>query len=208
VDLARRAFPRLERLHEIPSFAEAAALQSKEPTSFLWTARLVDYKQPLRYLDLAQAIPDARFRMIAVETSETSPELRAELHSRVAKLANLQLLGPRSRAEVAALVDEAVAVVSTSRLEGMPNVFLEGWARGVPALSLEFDPDGRIATHGLGTAADGSFERFTGAARELWRTRDDRRHLASRIRSYVRETHSLDAVAERWVRVIEAAGRP
>ena len=133
-DLARRAFPGLRRLVEIPSFAEPAE-GAGEPRAFLWMGRLVDYKNPLEYVALAEALPEASFRMIAVETGETPTELSRELRERAGRLANLELLPPRSRGDVGALLDEAVAVVSTSHLEGMPNVFLEGWARGVPALS-------------------------------------------------------------------------
>jgi len=205
-ELARAAFPALGQVHEIPSFAEPAAAQSGAPSAFLWTARLVDYKQPLRLLDLAQAVPEARFRMIAVETGETPAELASELRRRAAGLPNLELLEPRGREGVMALLDEAVAVVSTSRLEGMPNVFLEGWARGVPALSLDFDPDGRIEEFGLGTAAAGDFERFAAAARELWAARAGRSELGARCRDYIERTHSLEAVAGRWAEVLEEVG--
>ena len=60
---------------------------------------------------------------------------------------------PRGR--VLELIDRSRAVVLTSRHEGMPNVFLEAWARGVPVLSLHFDPDGKIAKEGLGLCAEG-----------------------------------------------------
>ena len=204
-ELARQAFPGLRRLVEIPSFAEPAAKFAREPLAFLWMGRFVDYKNPLDYVALAEALPESNFRMIAVETGETTPELSKELHERAGRLANLELLPPRGRAEVGALLDEAVAVVSTSQLEGMPNVFLEGWARGVPALSLHFDPDGRIAAHGLGCASEGSFERFREDAADLWRTRTNRAALAVRVRDYIDRTHSLEAVGRRWAEVAAEA---
>lgn len=203
VELARSAFPGLEAIEEIPSFAEPATVQSADPVAFLWAARVVDYKRPLAYLDLAAAVPEARFRMIAMETGETDPELRAELHRRGAELDNLELLEPRGREAVGRLMDEAVAVVNTSTLEGMPNMFLEAWARGVPALSLEFDPDGRIAEHGLGTVAGGSPGRLAEEARAMWKARSARAAEAEHARAYIARTHSLEAVGERWARVIE-----
>jgi glycosyltransferase involved in cell wall biosynthesis len=201
-ELARAAFPGLRRIEEIASFAEPAA-PAGEPLAFVWIGRLVDYKQPLDYLALAEALPEARFRMVAMETGETAPELSRELRERSARLPNLELLPPRGRAELGAVLDEAVAVVSTSGLEGMPNVFLEGWARGVPALSLRFDPDGRIAAHGLGHAAGGSFERFRDAADELWRERGERAELSERVRGYIERTHSEGAVGARWAVLLD-----
>jgi glycosyltransferase involved in cell wall biosynthesis len=103
---------------------------------------------------------------------------------------------------VLALIDRAVAVVSTSEFEGMPNVFLEGWARGVPALALSHDPDGVIEGHGLGACALGSGESLVAAARTLWEGRGDQAEVAERCRRYVAEEHSEEAVASRWVNML------
>ncbi len=205
-ELARAAFPNLDRVEEIPSFAEPAA-PAGEPVAFVWIGRLVDYKQPLDYVALAEALPEARFRMVTMETGETPPALARELRERAGALDNLELLPPRGRDELGTVLDEAVAVVSTSGLEGMPNVFLEGWARGVPALSLRFDPDGRIAAHDLGHAAEGSFEAFRRGAEELWRGRGDRAELAARVRAYIERTHSPEAVGARWAALLDEVAR-
>jgi glycosyltransferase involved in cell wall biosynthesis len=90
--------------------------------------------------------------------------------------------------------------------EGMPNVFLESWMRGVPVLSLQVDPDGIIARHGLGVAAGGSWERFTAGARELWQGRDHGDELAGHVRAYVEAVHSPRAVGERWSALIAEIG--
>jgi glycosyltransferase involved in cell wall biosynthesis len=104
------------------------------------------------------------------------------------------------------LVANAVAVVNTSHVEGLPNVFLEAWTRGVPVLTLECDPDGVIERHGLGIAASGSWERFIAGARELLATRLSRDELSRRTRAYVEEVHSPDAVGARWAEVVGRLG--
>jgi len=201
LELARRAFPRLRRVQAIPSFAEPAEPARGEPHAFLWMGRIVDYKQPLRYLDLAEALPEARFWMIATETNETPATLATEVRRRAQALPNLEMLEARPHAAATELVARAVATVSTSRLEGMPNVFLEAWARGVPTLTLDFDPDGRIEARGLGVAANGSWERFVSGARVLWSERRARTRLARHVQSYVREVHSPPVVGARWAEV-------
>jgi glycosyltransferase involved in cell wall biosynthesis len=200
--LARQAVPALEP-QVIPSFAQPAERTTAEPEYFLWADRLVDYKLPERYLELARALPDCCFRMVGSVTNETPAELLELVRRKADRVPNLELLPPRPRAELLREMDHAAAVVTTSRVEGMPNTFLEAWARGVPVLSLHVDPDGRIAERGVGIAADGSMERFIAGASRLWRDRRLRGEIGERARAFVREVHSLDSVASRWVALLE-----
>jgi glycosyltransferase involved in cell wall biosynthesis len=190
----------------IRSITEPAPITTSSPVAFLWIGRLVDYKQPLEYVELARRLPGAQFRMVGVPVgdSEESRRLLARLHEESRGLANFTLLAPRPRPQLAALLDEAVAVVNTSAdgLEGMPNTFLEGWVRGVPALALSHDPDGIIERHALGGVAAGSPDRLAALAAELWRTRGDRADLSRRCRRYTDVHHSPDAVARQWMAVL------
>ena len=214
--LARKEFPGVTRIEEIPSFAERAEAASASPSAFLWVGRLDAYKQPARYIELAEALPDARFWMIIRRLDparsggspggDSDPTLERECIERASGLSNLSILEQRPHAEAMELVSRAVAVVNTGAAEGMPNLFLEAWARGVPVLSSEFDPDGRIAENGLGTAAGGSFGAFRAAARELWESRADRSGVFARTRAYVEATHGLDAVTARWRALISELG--
>jgi glycosyltransferase involved in cell wall biosynthesis len=207
IRLAHEAFPGLRRIDEIPSFFEPPEPGAAEPEAFVWIARLVPHKGPLEYVALAKALPEARFRMIAVEGNKTPPSLAADLRAAAARVPNLELLGPRSHVETGEVLARAVASVNTAEYEGMPNVFLEAWARGVPALSLNVDPDGCIAEHGLGVAANGSWERFVAGARELWDGRRDRSPLSQRTRTYVQTVHSPDVVGARWQALVEELAR-
>ena len=57
-ELARAAG--LAPLEVIPSFAEQAEPSRADPEAFLWAGRLVDYKRPLYYVRLAEALPKVR----------------------------------------------------------------------------------------------------------------------------------------------------
>jgi glycosyltransferase involved in cell wall biosynthesis len=189
---------------QINSIAEAAPQREREPEAFLWIGRWVSYKRPLAFVELARALPDARFRMIGApeENAPGGRELLAEVERQVAEVPNLELLPERPRRELMDLVDRAVAIVGTGDFEGMPNVFLEGWARGVPALALMHDPDGVIERHDLGGFAHGSGDRLIEHARLLWEERHDQGAVAARCRRYILEHHSPGAVARRWQDVL------
>jgi glycosyltransferase involved in cell wall biosynthesis len=112
---------------------------------------------------------------------------------------NIELLDPRPRAELMRLIESAVAMVNTADYEGMPNIYLESWARGVPALSLLHDPDGVIERESLGFFAHGSPERLAVQARKLWHTRANHSELQERCRDYVAREHAPERVVDRWV---------
>jgi hypothetical protein len=83
----------------------------------------------------------------------------------------------------------------------MPNTWLEGWARGIPALTLSFDPDGRIAEHDLGVAAGGDWEAFVAGARRLWGARGNRDGHSEALRAYVGSEHG-ERVGDAWAELI------
>jgi glycosyltransferase involved in cell wall biosynthesis len=187
----------------IPSFAEAPEAVRVEGDHFLWANRLVPYKLPERYIELAAALPEARFKMVLGTTDETPDSLMDQVRHSAAEVPNLELLHACPRQELLQDMLRATALVTTSRVEGMPNTFLEAWGRGVPVLSLHVDPDDRIANHGLGTVAGGSMELFTEKAAELWRDPRLREEIGERARRFVLETHRPEAVGERWLELLE-----
>jgi hypothetical protein len=200
VRLARECFGVSARL--IGSVAEPATPRRGTPTAFLWVGRLATYKHPEAYLDLAAAVPEASFRMVGVPSGPDGARLAAEVADRARSLDNLELLEPRPRAELGPLYDDAVAVVNTAAFEGMPNVFLEGWARGVPALALRHDPDNIIERRRLGAFAGGDPSRLIEQVRSFWTSRHDQQELAARCIEYVHGQHSLDAAARGWMEVV------
>lgn len=188
----------------IRSIAEPGEQRRSPPEAFLWVGRVMGYKQPLAYLDLARAVPEARFWMVAVpdDALESDRRLFGAVQEQAPGIPNLELLPPSSRRELLSRMERAVAVVSTSSSEGMPNIWLEGWARGVPAMTLAHDPDAVIARHRLGSSCGGDADEFAAQARSMWAARGDQSELASRCRDYVEAEHSAEAVAAKWRSVL------
>lgn len=186
----------------IRSSSAPAELSTAEPEAFLWVGRAVDYKQPLRFIKLTEAVPEARFWMVWFRTDETPPGLTEQIEDAGSRIPNLELVGQLPHAQSLERISQAIAIVSTSKAEGMPNVFLEAWARGVPVISLEYDPDGRIEELGLGLVAGGSDQRLAEAARTIWRDPKLRAEMGRRGHDYVVAEHSPDAVVSRWAQVL------
>lgn len=186
----------------IRSIAEPAAKAAGSPDVFLWVGRLVRYKQPQEFLSLARALPEARFQMVGLGSGDDA-QMEQMVKSEARGLPNLELLTTRPRAELFPLYERAVAVVNTGAWEGMPNTFLEGWARGVPALAFAHDPDGVITSDRLGGFAAGSPERLVSLAQEMWASRNDRSDLEQRCRDYVQREHDGERVIDRWIEALD-----
>jgi glycosyltransferase involved in cell wall biosynthesis len=140
--------------------------------------------------------------MVFWTTDETEPGLLERVERAGRDLDNLELSGKLPRERVTELIARAPAVVSTSEAEGMPNVFLEAWARAVPVLSLDYDPDGLIESEGLGLVAHDGQEELARAAASLWADPDLRARLGLAGREHVIAQHSPEAVGARWAEAI------
>jgi glycosyltransferase involved in cell wall biosynthesis len=198
-ELARRAFG-IDDAVFVPYFAEVPPQHvGGQREAFLWVGGLIEGKDPLAYLELARRIPEARFWMVGTDRFG-SDEVAARVRSEAPNVENLELFPPMSSDDILGLYERAVAVVSTSVIEGFPNVFLEGWARGCPVLSLRVDPDRVIETHGLGTICHGSFDELAAATRRLWAERET--IDPKPYRAYVERFHDPDAVAAKWVALV------
>lgn len=190
----------------IRSVAEPAAPRHSTPEALLWIGRINANKRPDAVVDLAARLPEVRIRMV-IAGSRGEAELEGTVRHRASTLPNLELLGHLPRRELARLMDRSVAILSTSRAEGMPNVLLEGWARGVPALVLSHDPDGLIRRRGLGWYAEDSTERLAELAARAWEGRADQAQLSARCRAHVAAEHAPDRIAERWESVLGLSAR-
>ena len=105
-----------------------------DPDLVLWVGTVHEQKRPLLLLELARRLPHRRFVMIG--GARGGEEDHFELAKReAATLPNVQFVGFLPLAEVEPWFDRARVLVNTSYYEGMPNTFLQAWARGVPTVA-------------------------------------------------------------------------
>jgi glycosyltransferase involved in cell wall biosynthesis len=134
----------------IPNFmdAEPRELPEADRTQVLWVGRLRPNKRPLLFIELAKSLPTVRFTMIGPRTPGDAA-LYDTVEAAAAAVPNLDFTGFQPFEQVEKQFDRCRVLVSTSEMEGFPNVFLQAMRRGIPIVSF-VDPDGMLAAGGLG----------------------------------------------------------
>jgi glycosyltransferase involved in cell wall biosynthesis len=169
----------------------------------LWVGRVCEVKRPDRLLELARACPEIGFDIAGPGGDD--PYSRAILE-RAAAEPNLRVLGRIPRAEMPRVYREAALLCCTSDAEGFPNTFLEAWSFGLPVVST-FDPDGLIATEGLGAAAR-SVSSLAAAVRRLLGDRAAWERCSHNARRRWLAHHTVDEVMSRFELVFCEASSP
>lgn len=163
----------------------------------LWLGRFCDEKRPEWIADVARRCPDFVFVVIGEARDATAAR---RVRDSAAGLGNVRFDGYRPYHEMPAAYRGAAALLCTSRVEGFPNTFVEAWSRAVPVVT-SLDPDGVVATEGLGVVGDCPDELADGLKR-LLADEARRRETGARCRAYFLAHHSADAVARRWEDVL------
>jgi glycosyltransferase involved in cell wall biosynthesis len=195
----------------IPAPAPALAKKHVHERTVLWVANLKPAKRPELFIELAQRcahMENTRFVMIGAVQDPRYASLGAE----TATPGNLTIMGYRPVEEVNRLLASADLFVNTSRHdgEGFPNTFIQAWLNSTPVVSLDVDPDGVLATNGIGVCSRGDLEHMTRNVQSLLLDDDGRRAMGRAARSFAEAHHGpgncgqlielMEALRERPVR--------
>jgi len=182
--------------YQLPAASAAVRLATADDY-VLWVAMVQESKRPELLLDIAARLPQRRFVMIGGPRPGTEA-FYERIRARAATLPNVDFKGFLPLAQVEPYFDGARVFVNTSRYEGMPNTFLQAWARGVPT----------VATVDVG--APGAYTMFQdadGAAREIQALCTDEarwRAQSAACRAYFERKYSPQTVLEQYGEVFEA----
>jgi len=184
---------------QIPSCYELpAGVTSGTRDCVLWVAsmRERDYKRPELFLELARRLPQRRFVMIGGAGGDVGNACFERIRNEAAAIPNVEFTGFLPVARVEPYFDRARVLVNTSVHEGMPNTFLQAWARGVPTVAF-VDTGARLRGEPLYQAV----ERVEEAAGEIERLFSNEAYWArasARCREYFGSMHSTSKVLERF----------
>jgi glycosyltransferase involved in cell wall biosynthesis len=197
----------------VPSCYELPADPSGETRAgrgdaVLWVGTVHDYKRPELLLELARRLPRRHFIMIggsAAPGERLRPGYYESIRDAAARLPNVEFKGFLPLEEVERWYDRGRVLVNTSYYEGMPNTFLQAWARGIPT----------VATVDVGAKLDGSslyktFNHVEEGQGEIERLFNDQAHwnrASERVQRYFDHQHSSAEVLQRYERLFDGLMR-
>jgi len=127
---------------------------SEKEKRIIWIARFKQWKQPEKFLDLAERVdaPDWKFDLIGFGPNEYEEKLR----ERCEGIENANFVGRVDQGEDWEWYKKASILVNTSEsgMEGFPNSFVQSLLCGTLVASLNCDPDGLIRERDLGFKAE------------------------------------------------------
>jgi len=175
-----------------------ATHQRQPGHELLWVGRFSPEKRLEWFLNLAVACPDLVCHVIDNANQPTS--YADALLDRIRTIPNVRHHGFVPHAEISRFYDRATLLVSTSRLEGFPTIFLEAWARGLPVVST-FDPDNLVQKHRIGAVA-ADVPGLVAAVRGLTSSPEAWLSMSANAMAYFARCHSADAGAEAFEGVL------
>jgi len=167
-----------------------------DPPIVLWLASLKKWKQPEKFLDIAERCVDLDCRFWLVGRS-VNDDYTKDILKRVEELENVTYHGGCDIGESNEFIGKASLFLNTSVREGFPNTFIQSWLHETPVVSLNVDPDGVLLEHDIGGIVDSDFDRMVEMVRELVQDTEKRVNLGTVARQFGLKHYTTDAVVDR-----------
>lgn len=164
----------------------------------LWIGKADNTKQPDIFVEIAKRLPEVAFLMV-LNPSHTDIETAVKANAP----ANLTIVPGVARSEVPLLMEQAFALVNTSRFEGYPNTFLEAYRAGAAVVSLNVDPNDILTQEGCGVLAAGDFESLVEGCRRMATDANAWNRAAAAGRAYVLREHDQAVVVDQLINEIK-----
>lgn len=161
----------------------------------LWVNNLRGFKRPEIVLDIARQMPHVSFVMIGGRMKGFE-HLFEQTMAESKKIPNLNFVGAVPYSEVNSYFARTKLFLNTSDSEGFPNSYLQAWVRGVPVISY-FDPDGLIASLGIGSKAASQSE-FSAPIDELLQDPEKIGEIGIRAKQFARDHYSPPAIVQHY----------
>ncbi len=185
-------------IRNILSFKESGKFNKEN--FILWVGSNLPRKQPELFIQLAESLPSYRFVMI-VSKSKQFPDV-GKLIEACAGVSNLKFIGGVPFNEINCYFKKASLLVSTSRSEGFPNVFLQAWQCSTPVISLNIDPDDIITKYSLGRVSSDIIG-LKSYIISLMEDNNLRDQIGENCLEYIEKNHSTERVTNEYCKLFD-----
>lgn len=168
-------------LIDMSKMQEVPVLLSKDFTYVGW---LDKRKGIADFFRLVEKAPMHTFKVIGSPRDKTGHVY----YEKLKKYPNVSLLGELSHSRTLNEIADSKALISTSPMEGFPNVFIEAWAFGIPVFSLNVDPGSVIEKEKLGVIANGDLNVILDAMNKF----QNNNEFVDNARRYIEYNHALN----------------
>jgi glycosyltransferase involved in cell wall biosynthesis len=163
---------------------ESPVIQECSHEDFIYVGDLDKRKGFVKFFEIIKKSPSHSFKVVGQPLGKTGYLYYEKLKS----YDNVTLFGRLNHSDTMYQIANSKALISTSPMEGFPNVFIEAWACGIPVLSLYVDPGAIIKKQELGEVTHGDMDKLIMAM-------DNNRNInefAKRAKAYVENNHVLN----------------
>jgi glycosyltransferase involved in cell wall biosynthesis len=161
---------------------EISEVSFQRTEDFIYVGSLDERKGFAEFFKLVQKTPSQSYKIIGQPRDKTA----SFYYNKLKEFDNVCLLGRLTHGETINHIASSKALISTSPMEGFPNVFVEAWACGIPVLSLYFDP-GVIEKQQLGKVFNGNLDDLAEEIQKFSVSSE----FSERAKSYVEKKHLL-----------------
>jgi hypothetical protein len=151
---------------------------------YVYVGSLERRKGFVEFYELVTKSPDHKFKVIGAPRDKIGSYYFEKLKS----FPNVILMGKLSHYDTLVHMSKSKALISTSLMEGFPNIFIEAWAFGIPVLSLYVDPGHVIRDEKLGIVTYGDIDKLKIAMDNTVNTTE----FAIKAKAYVDKNHALN----------------
>jgi glycosyltransferase involved in cell wall biosynthesis len=188
-------------INNMNKFPEEAIIK-KNPPIVIWVGTVKpEWKQPEIFLKLAKAIPEVKFQMIGGPSENLA--FYEKIKSEACKIQNLEFVGFVPFPQIDKYFSNASIIVNTSSVEGFPNTFIQAWFRGVPAISLNVDPDEIICRYKLGFHSK-TFDQMVADVKTLIYDKNLREEFGLNALKYSEREFDCKKIITQYIKIFES----
>ena len=170
--------------HNLIDESELPSVEVSKPEGYVYVGAIDKRKGFAEFFELVCKTPFLNYKVIGRARDKTGQYYLEKLK----RIKNVSLLGRLNHADTLAQINNSKALISTSRMEGFPNTFIEAWACGKPVLSLYVDPGNVIEKERIGVSANGNIDLIIDKLKDF----NFDNELGNRAKKYVINNHVLN----------------